>query len=82
MNMKKMALAACIVAAGSFAASADQARVNPFLQPSYGTVYDIPPFESISYDDYIPAIRQGIAEREAEIQALSLIHISEPTRPY
>lgn len=44
MNMKKMALAACIVAAGSFAASADQARVNPFLQPSYGTVYDIPPF--------------------------------------
>ena len=70
MNMKKMALAACIVAAGSFAASADQARVNPFLQPSYGTVYDIPPFESISYDDYIPAIRQGIAEREAEIQAI------------
>lgn len=70
MNMKKMALAACIAAAGSLGAAADEAHVNPFLQPSYGTVYDIPPFDRISYDDYLPAIRQGIAERTAEIDAI------------
>lgn len=71
MNIKKMALAACIAAAGSLSASADSpSHVNPFLQPSYGTVYDIPPFDRIEYSDYLPAIKQGIEERKAEIDAI------------
>lgn len=42
---------------------------NPFLQP-YNTVYNIPPFESITYADYMPAFEQGIKERNMEIDAI------------
>ena len=54
-------------AATSFQAMA--ADTNPFLQP-YNTVYNIPPFESITYADYMPAFEQGIKERNQEIQAI------------
>lgn len=42
---------------------------NPFLQP-YNTVYDIPPFESITYADYMPAFEKGLKERNQEIDAI------------
>ncbi len=80
MNMKQMALAACVIAAGSLATSCGSGQKehdNPFLQPNYGTVYDIPPFDKISYDDYMPAIKQGIAERKAEIDAI----VNNPAEP-
>lgn len=80
MNMKQMAMAACVIAAGSLATSCSSGQKehdNPFLQPTYGTVYDIPPFDKISYDDYMPAIKQGIAERQAEIDAI----INNPAEP-
>lgn len=44
-------------------------HTNPFLQP-YGTQFNIPPFEKITYDDYLPAVKQGIAERKQEINAI------------
>lgn len=44
-------------------------RTNPFLQP-YNTVCNIPPFESITYADYMPAFEQGIKERNQEIEAI------------
>ncbi len=44
-------------------------RTNPFLQP-YGTQFNIPPFEKITYDDYLPAVEKGIAERKQEIDAI------------
>ena len=44
-------------------------HTNPFLQP-YGTQFNIPPFEKITYDDYLPAVKQGIAERKQEIDAI------------
>ncbi len=81
MNMKQMALTACIALASAGAltgcGSKDSERVNPFLQPSYGTVYDIPPFDQIQYGDYLPAIKQGIAERQAEIDSI----IANPAEP-
>ncbi len=42
---------------------------NPLLQP-YETVYEIPPFEKIRYEHYLPAIDSAIAEHNAEIRAL------------
>lgn len=45
-------------------------RTNPFMAP-YGTPYDIPPFDRITYDDYLPALRQGVAEYRQEIDAIT-----------
>lgn len=61
-------------AVGLFAAaipcpSAAAERVNPFLAP-YGTTYDIPPFDRITYDDYLPAFKKGIEEQRKEIEAI------------
>ncbi len=69
MKMKTIAMAACIAALSSCSKSPAD-HVNPFLQADYGTVYDIPPFEEIAYDDYLPAIKSGIAERQQEIDAI------------
>ena len=45
-------------------------RTNPFLT-EWDTPYGIPPFEQIQPSDYIPAIRAGIAEQNAEIDAIT-----------
>lgn len=42
---------------------------NPFLT-EYKTPYGIPPFEKISYDDYLPALKAGIEQQNAEIAAI------------
>ena len=44
-------------------------RTNPFLEP-YNTPFTIPPFEKIQYDDYLPALEQGIKDYKAEIDAI------------
>lgn len=44
-------------------------HTNPFLT-EWDTPYGIPPFESIHYKDYIPAIKAGIAQQEDEIAAI------------
>lgn len=43
---------------------------NPFLNP-YPGKYEIPPFESISFADYMPAVREGIARHKAEIDKIA-----------
>ncbi|MCM1356027.1 MAG: M3 family metallopeptidase [Staphylococcus sp.] len=45
-------------------------RQNPFLVP-YDTPFEIPPFDKITYADYLPAIEKGIAEEKAEIAAIA-----------
>ncbi|MDE6812262.1 MAG: peptidase M3, partial [Duncaniella sp.] len=47
-----------------------QTRQNPFMVP-YDTPFQIPPFDQITYDDYLPAIEKGIAEKKAEIDAIA-----------
>jgi len=42
---------------------------NPFLT-EWDTPYGIPPFDKIQLKDYMPAVKAGIAEQEAEIQAI------------
>ena len=42
-------------------------RVNPLLQP-YETPYEIPPFDQIMVEDYIPALKEGIDIQRQEIK--------------
>ena len=43
---------------------------NPFLT-EYTTKYKIPPFEKIKYEHYIPALEQGIAQHNQEIEMIA-----------
>ena len=42
---------------------------NPFLAP-YTTKYGIPPFERITYADYLPAVEAGIKQQNEEINEI------------
>ena len=42
---------------------------NPFLA-EWDTPYGLPPFDQIEEAHYLPAIREGIAQHEAEIAAI------------
>ena len=56
--------------------SACTTRENPFLT-EWNTPYGIPPFDEIQVDDYIPAIKEGIAQHQQEIDAIT----SNPDAP-
>ncbi|MCH5220444.1 MAG: M3 family metallopeptidase [Muribaculaceae bacterium] len=49
---------------------------NPFLS-DYDTPYDIPPFESIKYEHYMPALQAGIEKHKEEIEAI----VNNPKEP-
>ena len=49
---------------------------NPFLAPST-LPYSLPPFESITDDDYRPAFDAGLAEQLAEVEAIA----ADPAEP-
>lgn len=44
-------------------------HTNPFIE-GWDTPYGIPPFDEIEVSDYLPAIKAGIAQQEAEIEAI------------
>ncbi len=50
-------------------AASEEGRENPFMS-DYTTPYSIPPFDSIRYEDYMPAIREGIKQYKEEIDAI------------
>ena len=56
-------------AANSVPAMAQQ-KENPFLK-AYNTPFNIPPFSKISYEDYLPAAREGVARYKAEIEVIT-----------
>ena len=62
-----MMLLAALPAA--YAKKMEKSSKNPFLEP-YTNQYEIPPFDKITYDDYLPAIEAGIAEQKQEINAI------------
>ena len=72
-TMKKLILTlAAAVAIPSVAqqmSAMTEQRTNPFLAP-YETPYNIPPFEQIRYDDYMPAFNQGVKEYRDDIRAI------------
>lgn len=51
-------------------------RTNPFMA-EYSTKYEIPPYESITYDDYLPAFKEGIARQKKAIEAI----VNNPEEP-
>ena len=46
-----------------------QETTNPFLS-DYNTPYEIPPFEQIKHEHYMPAFEEGIKQHNAEIAAI------------
>ena len=49
---------------------------NPFLRP-WGTPYDVPPFDQIKPEHYVPAFEEGMKRHSAEIEAI----INDPAAP-
>ncbi len=43
---------------------------NPFLAP-YTNTYEIPPFDRIRTEHYLPALKEGISRHNAEIEAIA-----------
>ncbi len=46
-------------------------RQNPFLGKTYGTPYDTPPFEDIRFEDYEPAIMEGMRRDQADTDKIT-----------
>ena len=51
------------------AAAAAAAQGNPFFAP-YGTPFNVPPFDRIETEHFLPAIEEGIRREQAEIDAI------------
>lgn len=64
--MKKIIPAAAIAILAAAPTASVMARENPFLQP-FTNKYEIAPYDQILTEDFVPAIRAGIAEQEANI---------------
>lgn len=47
-----------------------QKTENPLLS-QWNTPFEVPPFDKIKSEDYLPAIRQGVLEHDAEIEAIA-----------
>ncbi|MDE5652999.1 MAG: M3 family metallopeptidase [Muribaculaceae bacterium] len=62
-----MTIAASLTIGG--AASSALAHENPFLKP-YATQYEIAPYQEIEIGDFIPAIKAGIAEQNANLEKI------------
>ena len=43
---------------------------NPFFEP-FGTPYEVPAFEKISNDDFLPAFKEGIRLHEEQVDAIA-----------
>ena len=69
-----LATCACMVTSASHAFAAQEG--NPFMT-EYTTQFNIPPFEQIKTEHYLPALKAGIAEQNKEIEAI----INNPEAP-
>ncbi len=63
------AIGLCSVLAMGAKKSKVKEHQNPFMT-EYTTKYKIPPFEKIAYSDYVEAVKAGIEQHNAEIQAI------------
>ena len=71
--MKRVLASAAIILAMT---ACQNNRTNPFLT-EWDTPYGIPPFEQILPSDFIPAIKAGIEQQNAEIDAI----VANPDAP-
>ena len=49
---------------------------NPFFKP-YGTPFNVPPFDRIKNEHFLPAIKEGIRREQAEVDAI----VASPAAP-
>ena len=71
MNNLRLTLAAAVLTvAGAALPASAQMTDNPFLAP-YDTPYEIPPFERIHNEHYMPALRAGIDQKRAQIKEIT-----------
>ena len=75
MNKTLLTVASAIAVTLS-ACNSEKMEQNPFLA-DYTTPFEIPPFEQIKYEHYLPAMQEGIAQQNAEIEAI----INNPATP-
>lgn len=75
MNKTLLTVASAIAVTLS-ACNSEKMEQNPFLA-EYSTPYEIPPFEQIKYEHYLPAVKEGIAQQNAEIDSI----IANPAVP-
>ena len=59
----------CAAAVLAMTACTNKQTTNPFLE-DWTTPYGIPPFDRIQMSDYLPAIKAGIEQQSAEIEAI------------
>ncbi|MDE7155403.1 MAG: M3 family metallopeptidase [Muribaculaceae bacterium] len=71
-----MAALSCLGMGAIVSSCSKKDHVNPFMT-EYTTPYEIPPFDQITPDDYMPALRAGIVQHNAEIDSI----INNPDTP-
>lgn len=72
MNKKLIILTSVALGIGAATvgcSKSDKNADNPFLQ-EYTTKYEIPPFDKITYDHYLPALEAGLAKQAEEVEAI------------
>lgn len=65
-----IALCAAALMVGCNSKKASEMHENPFMS-AYDTPYEIPPFDKIEYDDYLPALKAGIEQKKAQIDSIT-----------
>lgn len=65
-----IALCAAAMMVGCNSKKASEMHENPFMS-AYDTPYEIPPFDKIEYDDYLPALKAGIEQKKAQIDSIT-----------
>ena len=71
-----MAALSCLGMGAIVSSCSKKDHQNPFMT-EYTTPYEIPPFDQITADDYMPALRAGIVQHNAEIDSI----INNPDTP-
>jgi peptidyl-dipeptidase Dcp len=76
--MKNLLIGLFLTAIAMTGCKQKELNENPFLNDSYGTPFEVPPFEKIKAAHYMPAYLQGIEDQKKELRAI-ITNTEEPT---
>jgi len=66
------------ICASLFSCNKEERSDNPFLNKTYDTPFEVPPFEKIKAEHYMPAYLKGMEEQRKEIKDI-ITNSEEPT---
>lgn len=69
--MNKFMSLICVAGMTIQACTSEVKETNPFLATSYNTPFEIPPFDQIKNEHYLPAFKIGIEQHDVEISAIA-----------